>query len=79
MTLTELGRSIRERRETKGLDIQDVVDATGLSSMTILRIEGGLSDSSFTRITKICAALDTSLLEILQDNASEPLTEVSHV
>jgi transcriptional regulator with XRE-family HTH domain len=60
-----LGRVIRQLRESAGMTQEDVAYHAGISTGSLSRIECTLANPSWTTVTRIAAALNTSLRELI--------------
>ncbi|HHY95693.1 MAG TPA: helix-turn-helix domain-containing protein [Firmicutes bacterium] len=60
-----LGEAIRGRRLSKGLTLQEVADSCRVSISQLSKIENGKADPNVALLRRICAALDTTVLEVL--------------
>ena len=55
----ELGRKLRERRETLGMSLRQLEEKSGVFNVTIMRIERGDStDPSAEKLARLAEALD---------------------
>lgn len=63
----KIGETIKSKRHERGLLLNDLSSITGISRMTLYRIEEGNSNLLLINLIKICLALQISLLEILAD------------
>ncbi len=70
-----LGRAIRELRETAGATQEDIAYHAGISTGSLSRIECSLANPSWTTVTRIASALDTSLHDFVR--AVERVAETS--
>jgi transcriptional regulator with XRE-family HTH domain len=61
MELTEVGKSIKHRRETLGLTIRDLAELTGLSKTTISQVEKGSTNPTFEVLQKIFEYLNLEI------------------
>ena len=61
----ELGRKLRERRETLGMSLRQLEEKSGVFNVTIMRIERGDStDPSAEKLARLAEALDLPLADI---------------
>ena len=91
MNLHSIGKLVAERRRTKGLTLHELSAAAGVGRSTLAALEAGkLAELGFTKIARICAAVDFTLearpltLEApimshrhLTDSASRELTKAA--
>ncbi len=63
----KIGETIKSKRYERGLSLNDLSSITGISRMTLYRIEEGNSNLLLINLIKICLALQISLFEILAD------------
>lgn len=61
-----LGSSLRERRKTRGLTLQQLADLCGLSQPFLSQLENGKAMPSLLALHQVAAALGTSAQELLQ-------------
>lgn len=64
--LRELGRVVRQIRETKGLSQEQLGFLAGLDRSYVGGIERGERNLSFANLLRLCAGLDVSLVELFQ-------------
>lgn len=62
-----IGEIIRNKRHEKGISLNDLSHITGISNMTLFRIENGNSNLLLENLIRICDVLQISLLEVLSD------------
>jgi transcriptional regulator with XRE-family HTH domain len=67
-----LGPVIRQLRESAGMTQEDVAYHAGISTGSLSRIECSLANPSWTTVTRIAAALDTELIELVHAMESLP-------
>jgi transcriptional regulator with XRE-family HTH domain len=67
-----LGPVIRQLREGAGMTQEDVAYHAGISTGSLSRIECSLANPSWTTVTRIAAALDTGLIELVHAMESLP-------
>lgn len=65
----ELGRRIRALRDAAGLTAEQLGESTGLSPTAISRIETGIRSVKSTELANIAAALDVSVLALLDPSS----------
>ena len=65
-----LGRHIAERRRTRGMTQQELAERVGIESVTLSRMETGVSIPSIARLADIADALDTRLAELVSGVSS---------
>lgn len=56
----QLGRAIQRLRSAKGLTVDDLAKAIDISAEQLARIEDGLRDPTWTMLSKLAVALDTT-------------------
>lgn len=61
----DLGLRIRQKREQLGLSQEKLAAAAELSSMTIFRLENGLTKTELSTLVRVANVLDISLDELL--------------
>jgi transcriptional regulator with XRE-family HTH domain len=61
MTKEELGRKIKERRDTMSLSQSKLADYAGLSVVTLSQIENGKANPSFQTLSEIFHYLNLEL------------------
>lgn len=61
----ELGRRLREHRQSVGLTLQQVADETGVTRSFVSQVEAGKVNPSMSTLKRIAAALDTRLGALL--------------
>ncbi len=59
--LDEIGAQLREARTNKGLGVQELAEASGISTGMISQIERGLANPSVNTISKLASALGLQL------------------
>lgn len=74
---TELGRKFRELREAKGLSLQDVSDATGISKSYIGQIETRGIEVSFVKTCKLAELYSADLNDLAAQVNSSPTKRVT--
>lgn len=68
MTLSDIGRAVKEARQRAALTQSQLAQASGLSRLTIVHLENGaLSDLGVRKLERVLAVLD---LEITLRHAS---------
>src|SRR5438045_4695044 len=67
----ELGRSIRRKREQKGLSLRDVADETGVSASTLSRIENGTGKPDADNIARLAAWLGMPIERVMHQNHTD--------
>lgn len=74
--LVALGKQLRERRRQLGLTQEEVARASGVSRVTLLRVEKGMSSVSAGALVSVAGALGTtlSLSDGLSDSVPEKIT-----
>lgn len=66
-----LGERLRELRKQKGLSLQALAQASGISTGTLSQVERGLTSASIKTLSGIARALDTPLNQLV-GNFEEP-------
>jgi tetratricopeptide (TPR) repeat protein/DNA-binding XRE family transcriptional regulator len=66
----EIGLKIREMRLTRGLTAREVAKAAGLSPQSLSRIENGRHDLVLSTLTKLLAAMGSSIEEFARQHES---------
>jgi len=61
MEVVEIGKAIKQRRETLGLTIRDLSDLTGLSKTTIAQVEKGSTNPTFEVLQKVFKYLNLEI------------------
>jgi len=64
-TTAALGDELRRQRKTKGMSLDDLANASGVSRAMISKIERGQSSPSTSILSKLVDALDTSVARLL--------------
>jgi transcriptional regulator with XRE-family HTH domain len=69
-----VGEKLREIRKGKGLSLQQVADAAGLSKAFVSQIESGTANPSLASLKRVGSALDIPLAALFEGagNGSEP-------
>jgi transcriptional regulator with XRE-family HTH domain len=69
-----VGEKLRTIRKGKGLSLQQVADAAGLSKAFVSQIESGIANPSLASLKRVGTALDIPLAALFEGaaNASEP-------
>ena len=58
---------LRERREALGLSMNVIAQRAGLSQQMVSYVERGLRNPTLETLLRMCAALETSLPELIRD------------
>jgi transcriptional regulator with XRE-family HTH domain len=66
-----VGMRLRALRQRSGKSLRELAVASGLSASYISAVERSLSNPSVASLQKLCAALDSNLVEVLGGEASE--------
>lgn len=74
-----LGRHIAERRRARGMTQQELAERVGVESVTLSRLETGVSIPSITRLADIADALDTRLAELVSGVSSYPSDQAMEI
>ncbi len=61
MGITEIGKTIKQRREILGLTIRDLAELTGMSKTTVSQIERGASNPTFEVLKNIFEYLNLEI------------------
>ena len=72
MGIEELGAVLRERRVSQGLSQQALADRAGLSRNFVAQVERGESSPTVATLTRLAAALATTVGELLGEETSVP-------
>ena len=67
----KIGQNIKKLRLEKGITLQDVSDATGLSVSFLSLVENGKSGISLANLQKILKCYDTSVHDFIDDTENE--------
>lgn len=70
-TQGSLGGKLRRRRKRRGLSLQAVANASGVSIGTLSQIERDLSQPSLRALRQICAALDMPIGWLFEETSSQ--------
>lgn len=62
----DLGARLKELRKEKRLTLKELSDITGLSMGFLSNVERGINSPTISSLQKICAALNITLVELLQ-------------
>ncbi len=62
---SELGDSMRRRREQQGMSLRDVAEETGVSASTLSRIENGTGKPDADNIARLAAWLDMPIERVM--------------
>lgn len=65
-----LGQHIAEKRRARGMTQQELAERVGIESVTLSRMETGVSLPSIARLADIADALDTRLAELISGVSS---------
>lgn len=71
-TLAIIGQRIRELRKARGLTLQALAKATGLSSSMLSLVERGLASPSIGSLVVISEVLGKSMSELIVDGSAAP-------
>ena len=71
-----LGKTLRERRKSRGLTLQQLADQCGLSQPFLSQLENGKAMPSLLALHQVAAALGTSAQELLQPTSSADVSLV---
>lgn len=66
--LMAIGQCVRDLRKARGMTLQQLADATELSSSMLSLVERGIASPSIGSLVVICDALGTSISELLADS-----------
>jgi transcriptional regulator with XRE-family HTH domain len=75
--LAKLGARIRSLRESRGMKLKELADATGLSDAFVSRLERGQVSSSVANLIQIAEALDTGVSELFASAADQLRSDVT--
>lgn len=67
--ISKIGYSIRSLRKSKGMTLQQLSEATGLSTGYLSNLERNISSPTLMNIQKICEVFGNSLGDLLERNA----------
>lgn len=67
----KIGQNIKKLRLEKGITLQDVSDATGLSVSFLSLVENGKSGISLANLQKILKCYDTSVHDFIDDTGND--------
>jgi transcriptional regulator with XRE-family HTH domain len=70
-TLIALGQRIRELRRARGLTLQALAEASGVSTSMLSLVERGLASPSIGSLIVVSEALETTMSDLLVNNDSE--------
>ena len=73
MTGIEIGARLREARRERGLTIDQLAQATGLTKGFLSQVERDLASTSVASLLKICAALGLRVGDLFDDDAESGL------
>lgn len=71
--ISKIGYSIRSLRKSKGMTLQQLSAATGLSTGYLSNVERNVSSPTLDNIQKICEVFDKSLGDLLARNAEHKI------
>jgi XRE family aerobic/anaerobic benzoate catabolism transcriptional regulator len=74
--LSGLGRSVRSRRQERGLTLGALARESGLSERYLVQLEAGEGNISIARLVDVATALGTSASELLRDADAAPARRV---
>lgn len=69
--IQKIGYSVREHRRKKGMTLQQLSEATGLSIGYLSNLERNANSPTLVNIQKICEALEISFYTLLERNKEE--------
>lgn len=70
----DVGRRLRELRKSKSMTLSELGEQTGLSVGYLSNLERNLSSPTLDNMQRICAALNTSLINVLDsESCNEPI------
>lgn len=70
--VTGVGLNIKTRRKELGLSLREVARQIGLTASFLSQVERGQSNASLDSLRRIADALDTSLLQLLEEDIPAP-------
>jgi transcriptional regulator with XRE-family HTH domain len=74
----DLGQKVRERRKAFGLSQEHLAHRAGVSLNAVHKLEAGrITDPHFSTLSGIAHALDTTVAELVGEEAAVPLAEAS--
>lgn len=65
--LAKLGRSLRQAREARGLNLHELARLSGVSAPALSLIETGKRDPRLTTLNRIAAALRIALSDLVEE------------
>ncbi|TDN75433.1 XRE family transcriptional regulator [Pseudonocardia autotrophica] len=71
MPVSELGRRVREGRQRRGLTLQGLADAAGVSRSMLSEIERGAKMPTVLVLDRVAGALGSSVAQLLDGHRSE--------
>lgn len=71
--IQKIGYSVRAHRKRKGMTLQQLSTATGLSIGYLSNLERNTNSPTLVNLQKICEALDTSFYQLLEHNSKEQI------
>jgi DNA-binding XRE family transcriptional regulator len=61
-----LARAIRELRQDRGMTLEGLAHAAGITTTTLVRIEGQQTNPTWTTVRRLAGALNTTMRELGQ-------------
>lgn len=71
--ISKIGYNVRGLRKERGITLQQLAEATGLSTGYLSNLERNISSPTLVNIQKICEALNTSLSDIVERNKEDAI------
>lgn len=72
----DLGASLRRRRQSRGLSLEALAEASGVSAAMLSEVERGLKNPTVKLAYQIARALGCSLTELLEEPEARPISLV---
>lgn len=71
-TLAQLGAAIRSLREKRSLSIEALADEAGLHYVSVLRIETGKQNLTWSALSSLATALNVKVVDLVRLAAQQP-------
>ena len=71
--ISKIGYNVRSLRKERGITLQQLAEATGLSTGYLSNLERNVNSPTLVNIQKICEALDISLGDMVERNREESI------
>ena len=75
---TAIGTSLKDLRETRGLNARELAESANVSAAMISRIENGLVSPSISTLSALSEALDVPMVSFFRDTATDHV-DFTHV